>query len=70
MKSNQPHASWFVQSVTHGDGRRAITLSRDARVNGRQSCAAKAPAAGQRKGGVKLCVQFPGEELSGFPPLV
>ena len=70
MKSNQPHASWFVQSVTHGDGRRAITLSRDAGVNGRPSCAAKAPAAVQRKGGLKLHVQFPREEQSAFPLLV
>jgi hypothetical protein len=66
MKSSQPHACWSVQSITRGDGRRAITLSRKLSGNGSQSSGAKAPGAGQREGGRKLRVRFANEKLSAF----
>ena len=70
MKSSQPHACWSVESITRGDKRRAITFSRKLSGNGSQSCAAKAPRAGQPKDGRKLRVRFGNEKLSAFQPLV
>jgi hypothetical protein len=70
MKSNQHQGPWSVQSVTHDDGRRAIALWRGKGASGNQSRAAKAPGAVQRKGGVKLRVQFASVEFSAFQPLI
>jgi hypothetical protein len=70
MKSNQHQGCWSVQSVTQDDGRRAIALWRGKGVSGNQSRAAKAPGAVQRKGSVKVRVQFARMEFSAFQPLI
>ena len=70
MKSNQHQGSWSLQSVTHDDGRQAITLWRRQGVNGGQSRAGKAHNAVQRKCGGKLRVQFARAEHSAFQPLI
>ena len=70
MKLNQHQPSWWVISVTHKGGQRALTLWRNINAGGGQSRHVKAPRAVELEGGERLQVQFASEELCAFQPVV